>query len=88
MHAGFEYYRAFPEDLVQNMNYSKTKLPMPVLALGSSYTTFTGGNITTNYTQNGMKVLAHNVRGIQVPNSGHWTLQNFLMKEQSRQRTF
>jgi hypothetical protein len=54
MHAGFEYYRAFPEDLVQNMNYSKTKPPMPVLTLGSSFTTFTGGggNITTNYTLN------------------------------------
>jgi len=72
MGAGFEYYRAFPEDLVQNMNYSKTKLPMPVLALGSSFTTFTGGNITTNYTLDGMKALAQNVRGIQVPNSGHF----------------
>ena len=29
MHAGFEYYRAFPQDAIQNMNYSKTKLTMP-----------------------------------------------------------
>ncbi len=72
MRAGFEYYRAFPEDLVQNMNYSKTKLAMPVLALGTTFTTFTGGNITTNYTLNGMKALSQNVRGIQVPNSGHF----------------
>lgn len=25
MHAGFEYYRAFPQDTIQNQNYSKTK---------------------------------------------------------------
>lgn len=72
MHAGFEYYRAFPQDLSQNMNYSKTEIPMPVLALGSSFTIFTGGNITTNYTLNGMKDFAQNVQGSQVPNSGHW----------------
>ena len=29
MHAGFEYYRAIPEDAIQNMNYSKTKLTIP-----------------------------------------------------------
>ena len=34
MHAGFEYYRVFPQDAIQNINYSKTKLTMPVLALG------------------------------------------------------
>ena len=30
MRAGFEYYQAFPQDAIQNMNYSKTKLTMPV----------------------------------------------------------
>jgi hypothetical protein len=24
MHAGFEYYGAFPQDVIQNQNYSKT----------------------------------------------------------------
>jgi pimeloyl-ACP methyl ester carboxylesterase len=46
MHAGFEYYRAFPLDAIQNMNYSKTKLTMPVLALGAGYIPTFGGNIT------------------------------------------
>jgi len=72
MRAGFEYYRALPEDLVQYMNYSKTKFPIPVLAVGSSFTIFFGGNSTTNYTLSEMKALAQNVRGIQVPNSGHF----------------
>ena len=46
MRAGFEYYRAFPQDAIQNMNYSKTKLTMPVLALGAGYIPAFGGNIT------------------------------------------
>jgi pimeloyl-ACP methyl ester carboxylesterase len=35
MRAGFEYYRAIPQDAIQNENYSKTNLTMPVLALGA-----------------------------------------------------
>src|SRR5262245_50303992 len=31
MRAGFEYYRALPQDAMQNQNYSKTNLTMPVL---------------------------------------------------------
>ena len=30
MRAGFEHYRAFPQDAIQNMNYSKSNLTMPV----------------------------------------------------------
>src|SRR3712207_89726 len=37
MRAGFEHYRAFPQDAIQNQNYSKTKLTMPVLALAGGY---------------------------------------------------
>src|SRR5919197_2889451 len=47
MRAGFEYYRAFPQDAIQNMNYSKTKLTMRVLALGGGYNPAFGGNLTT-----------------------------------------
>jgi pimeloyl-ACP methyl ester carboxylesterase len=72
MHAGFEYYRAFPQDAIQNMNYSKTKLTMPVLALGAGYIPTFGGNITMPTIVYGMQILAQNVTGITVPNSGHW----------------
>jgi pimeloyl-ACP methyl ester carboxylesterase len=72
MHAGFEYYRAFPQDAIQNMNYSKTKLPMPVLALGAGNIPALGGNVTMPSVISGMKILAENVTGIKVPNSGHW----------------
>jgi pimeloyl-ACP methyl ester carboxylesterase len=49
MRAGFEYYRAFSQDAIQNMNYSKTKITMPVMAVGAGYIPALGGNITANY---------------------------------------
>jgi pimeloyl-ACP methyl ester carboxylesterase len=77
MRAGFEYYRDFPEDAIQNQNYSQTKLTMPVLALGASYIPVLGGNITMPTIISGMQQLAENVQGIKVPNSGH-----FIAEEQ------
>jgi pimeloyl-ACP methyl ester carboxylesterase len=72
MRAGFEYYRALPQDAIQNMNYSKTKLTMPVLTLQGGYIPVFGGNVTMSSIEYGMKQLAQNVKGITVPNSGHW----------------
>jgi pimeloyl-ACP methyl ester carboxylesterase len=72
MRDGFNYFRAFPEDAVQNENYSKTKLTMPVLAVGAGYIPAFGGDVTINYALYGMQKLAQNVTGIKVPNSGHW----------------
>ena len=79
MHAGFEYYRAFPQDAIQNQNYSKTNLTMPVLALGAGYIPTLGGNITMPTVIYGMEKLAQNVTGITVPNSGH-----FIPEEQPK----
>lgn len=64
MKAGFEYYRAFPQDAQDNQELSKTKLTMPVLAIDAEYGF--GGNIAT------MEKLATNVQGVTVPDSGHW----------------
>ena len=72
MRAGFEYYRAFPQDAIENQNYSKIKLTMPVLAIGGSYYPVFGGNVTSNSALYAMKTLAQNVQGMQVSNSGHW----------------
>jgi pimeloyl-ACP methyl ester carboxylesterase len=72
MRAGFEYYRAFPQDAIENQNYSKTKLTMPVLAVYGEYYPAFGGNVTVNPALYSMKALAQNVQGIQIPNSGHW----------------
>ena len=72
MRAGFEYYRAVPEDTMQNLNYSKTKLTMPVLAMGAGYSPILGGNVSMPATIYGMQQVAENVTGVKVPNSGHW----------------
>src|ERR671910_122799 len=77
MHAGFEHYRAFPQDAIQNQNYSKTKLTMPVLALGGGYIPTFGGNISMPTIIYGMNQLAQDVTGITVPNAGH-----FIQEEQ------
>jgi pimeloyl-ACP methyl ester carboxylesterase len=71
MRAGFEYYRAIPQDAIQNENYSKTNLTMPVLALGAGYIPALGGNPNTA-AGDVMNMLAQNVTGIIVPNSGHY----------------
>src|SRR5919112_985979 len=73
MRAGFEHYRAMPQDAIQNQNYSKTKLTMPVLALAGGYIPTFGGNTTMpSLVEYGMKLLAQNVTAITVPNSGHY----------------
>ena len=72
MRDGFNYFRAFPQDAIENMNYSRTKLAMPVLAVGAGYIPAFGGNVTINYALYGMNALAQNVRGNQVSNSDHW----------------
>ena len=83
MRAGFEYYRALPQDAIQNMNYSKTNLTMPVLTLQGGFIPVFGGNITMSSIEYGMKQLAENVTAITVPNSGHWIQEeqpDFLVK--------
>jgi pimeloyl-ACP methyl ester carboxylesterase len=72
MRAGFEYYRAVPEDTMQNLNYSKTKLTIPVLAMGAGYSPILGGNVSMSAIIYGMQQVAENVTAVKVPNSGHW----------------
>ena len=72
MRAGFEYYRAFPQDAIENHNYSKAKLTMPVLGIGGENYPAFAGNVTSNSALYAMKTLAQNVRGMRIPNSGYW----------------
>jgi pimeloyl-ACP methyl ester carboxylesterase len=65
MRAGFEYYRALSEDIKQNKEYSIVKLPMPVLVLG-------GECSFGDAALDSMRVLATDVRGSIIPNTGHW----------------
>ena len=77
MRAGFEYYRAVPEDIKQNEEYSKVKLPMPVLALGGECSF---GTVALD----SMRMVATNVSGGIVSNSGHWIAEeqpDFLINQ-------
>ena len=56
---------------MQNQNYSQTKLPMPVLALGAGYIPAFGG-ISNPLPVLAMQQLAENVTGIVIPNAGHF----------------
>ncbi len=65
LHAGFEYYRAFPEDARQNKEYSKTKLQMPVLALG-------GEMSLKDLPLRQLQAVASDARGGVIKRCGHW----------------
>jgi len=65
MRAGFEYYRAIWDDVDHNKENAKTKLHMPVLALGGQRG-FGGMPLRS------MKELAENVRGGVIERCGHW----------------
>lgn len=65
MHAAFEWYRAFDEDIGQNRPQLRTKLPMPVLMLGGA--------------QAGARLMLETAREIatryetgSIDNCGHW----------------
>ncbi|MDQ1251148.1 MAG: hypothetical protein QG646_217 [Euryarchaeota archaeon] len=65
MRAGFEYFRAFPDDSKQNKEYLKSKLSMPVLALGGAQSF---GPLIVNM----VKEVATNVSGGMIEQCGHW----------------
>jgi len=78
MRAGFEYYRAFAADAIENQGYAKTKLQMPVLVLGGEFYPMLGGRIfnpaipSTHPAAQSTQMLAQNVRVSVIRNSGHW----------------
>ncbi len=65
LRAGFEYYRAIFTDAEHNIENAKTKLKMPVLALG-------GERGFRDLTIQSMQQLAENVRGEVIERCGHW----------------
>ena len=68
MHAGFEHFKAFSQDADDNKVFARTKLPMPVLAVGGGKSF--GANEAVVF-----RNVAVNVREAVVPNSGHWLME-------------
>jgi pimeloyl-ACP methyl ester carboxylesterase len=77
MRAGFEYYRAIFQDVEDNRESARTKLSMPVLALG-------GEHGFGAHAKRSMEALAEDVRGGVVDRCGHWIPEerpNVLIEE-------
>jgi pimeloyl-ACP methyl ester carboxylesterase len=71
MHSAFNQFAAFTQDAIDNKALAaKGKLPMPVLAIGADKS-FGAQQADI------MRLVATNVSGVVIPNSGHW-----LMEEQ------
>ncbi|MGK5740725.1 alpha/beta fold hydrolase [Micromonospora sp. URMC 103] len=68
LRASFEYFRAFPQDIADNAEYGKTKLPMPVLALGAR------GSLEEAVLSQARRY-ATTVSGGVIENSGHWIFE-------------
>jgi pimeloyl-ACP methyl ester carboxylesterase len=63
--ATLEWFRTWPQDMVDNAEYQKTKLAMPVLAIGAEGSL--GDFVATN-----ARGYASDVADVVIPNSGHW----------------
>ena len=67
MQAGFEVFRAFPQDAKDFAEFSKTKLKMPMLVL-------TGEKASGDFLIEQGKMVADNVEGVVIKGSGHWLI--------------
>ena len=65
LRASLEWFRAFNQDVADNAVYGRTKLTMPVLALGGQHSW--GGFVPDQ-----VREYASNVTGDVIQNSGHW----------------
>jgi pimeloyl-ACP methyl ester carboxylesterase len=68
MRAGFEYFRNFEQDAKDFEQLSTTKLPVPVLVL-------TGEKASGTFLIEQAKMVATEVKGVVVPGSGHWLME-------------
>jgi len=68
MRAGFEYFKAFEQDAKDFAALSATKLDMPFLVL-------TGEKASGMFLIDQAKMVAANVSGTVVRNSGHWLME-------------
>jgi pimeloyl-ACP methyl ester carboxylesterase len=68
MPAGFEYFRAFEKDAEDFARFAQTPLPMPMLVL-------TGEKASGEFLIQQGRLVATNVEGVVIRNSGHWLME-------------
>lgn len=70
----FHWFGSFPQDVKDNLEYARHKLKIPVLALG--------GEFAGNYMTEHCRLIAANVKGAIIKNSGHWVVQENTVQVQ------
>jgi pimeloyl-ACP methyl ester carboxylesterase len=65
LRASIEWFATLPQDISNDAIYGKTKLTMPVLAIGASAS-------LGSYEAAQVREYATNVTGVVIPDSGHW----------------
>ena len=68
LHGGIEYFRAHTVDAVDNREFSKTRLPMPVLIVGG--TASLGAHL--EHLEPRMRPLAERMRSVMIEECGHY----------------
>src|SRR3989442_1779255 len=68
MRSGFEYFRAFEQDAKDFARFAQTPLRMPMLVL-------TGEKASGDFLIQQGRLVATNVEGVVVRNSGHWLME-------------
>ena len=68
MRSGFEYFRAFEKDAKDFARFAQTPLRMPMLVL-------TGEKASGDFLIQQGRLVATNVEGVVVRNSGHWLME-------------
>jgi pimeloyl-ACP methyl ester carboxylesterase len=81
LRASLEWFRALPQDVKNDARYQKTKLTMPVLAIGAS------GSLKSAVGDQA-KQYARNVTTAVIPDSGHWIYEEHPAQTTSLLLTF
>jgi pimeloyl-ACP methyl ester carboxylesterase len=68
LRGSFEWYRAIDVSIAQNQRRKARRLTLPVLAIGGEKSSGQG-------TANTMKLVADDVHGVVIPESGHWVAE-------------
>lgn len=64
----FSWFGAFPQDAKDNLEFSKHKLEMPLLAMGAEYS-------AASYFGDHCRLVANDVTEVVIKGSGHWIVQ-------------
>ncbi len=62
------WYKAFSQDAIDNQELTKQKLQIPVLTMGGEFS-------AASFLEDHIKLVAANVKGVEIKGAGHWLVQ-------------